>query len=137
MDDSNPSDILGVGTWERIKSDVTLWSGDGTNTGTELEAGLPNISAMYVAQGAKEFNSKYKPYFYGAFRPIKDNGYNGNLASWSNVAGVSAFNASDGECGTQKISSVDDTINYENKVYGKSETVQPPALVVNMWKRIA
>ena len=46
MDDSNPSDILGVGTWERIKSGLTLWSGDGTNTGTKLDAGLPNIIAQ-------------------------------------------------------------------------------------------
>ena len=136
LNDDDPNIKFAPAVWERIASGRTLWSGDGTNTGTELEAGVPNISAMYVAQGAKEFSVNGKPYFYGAFKPIKQNGYNGNSTGWNNMAGVSAFNASDGECGTQKIGSVDDTINYENKVYGKSDTVQPPAIVVNMWRRV-
>ena len=43
MENRDPKDILGVGTWERIANGKTLWGGDGTNTGTELEAGIPNI----------------------------------------------------------------------------------------------
>lgn len=131
MDNANPKDILGFGTWERIKTGVTLWSGDGTNTGTELEAGLPNI-AGYVEGGYGSAG--------GAFRPV---GVGANTRGGGSYKFTSnEFSATFGECGTQipKNETTDTNGNpmiYLNKVYGKSETVQPPALVVNMWRRIA
>ena len=118
MDDSNPSDILGVGTWERIKSGVTLWSGDGTNTGTELEAGLPPITGSY--NGFRTGNSG-NPNAKGAFIMLFDNVETlGGGSGSANRLQHLGFDAS--RC---------------SPIYGNSDTVQPPAIVVNMWRRIA
>lgn len=123
MDNSNPKDILGVGTWERIANGKTLWGGDGTNTGTELEAGIPNVIGRVFCE------TDYGGGVMGAF--IKSYGVKGGNAAGSDSA--VNFDASRGE------TKMDGTLKTDSdyKVYGKSDTVQPPALVVNMWRRIA
>lgn len=90
------------------------------NLGTVKEAGLPNIKGRFGAGGRTV-------YFEGAIsKPVNTelnpsgNGNNFNF-------GTSTFDASNGECkidGTYKS-------NSDYKVYGKSDTVQPPAISVN------
>lgn len=117
MDNANPKDILGVGTWERIKTGVTLWSGDGTNTGTELEAGLPNIKGYYNENcGSGDSTSTDGAIFIDNKR---------NCPWWSGAVNVNRLNRFNIDA------------SRSNPIYGKSETVQPPAIVVNMWRRIA
>lgn len=106
----------------------TFWGGDTTNVGTNLNAGLPNIAGIVASEITSNVTSKW-----GAFKYRNSIGTIGN----SGEAGqpFMNFNASDGECGTQKLTSTKDprgsnepSITYDNKVYGKSETVQPPAI---------
>ena len=90
------------------------------NLGTVKEAGLPNITGIFGAGGR---NIDYggaisKP----QYEQVCQTG-NGNYFSF----GTATFNASNGECKT------DGTYKSESdyKVYGKSNTVQPPAISVN------
>lgn len=90
------------------------------NLGTMKEAGLPNITGKFGAGGRNVT-------FDGAIsNPVNEevcqNG-GGNYFSF----GTSTFNASNGEC------KIDGTYKSESdyKVYGKSNTVQPPSISVN------
>lgn len=119
MDDSNPKDILGIGTWERIKTGVTLWSGDGTNTGTELEAGLPNITGKV---GPFDTGLTIPNSVDGAFYVKSASGTSGGYFDWqTGTNNKEFFDAS--RCSTV----------YKDNC----DTVQPPAIVVNIWRRIA
>ena len=73
----------------------------------------------------------------GAFTKGADVGF--KVATYENqmVSHYPLFNASNGECGTQELTEPNKSITYDNKVYGKSETVQPPAIKVYAWKRTA
>lgn len=117
MDDRNPSDILGVGTWERIANGKTLWGGDGTNTGAELEAGIPNIKGSIDQWDRGLLVTSVD----GAFKmtTTKRDAYSGTWGS--QMPRLDGFDAS--LCSTV----------YKDDC----DTVQPPAIVVNMWRRIA
>ena len=118
MNDSNPSDILGVGTWDRIANGKTLWGGDGTNTGTELEAGVPNIRGRV---GQFDTGSDIYKTVDGAFYVENASGTSGGYIDWpTGTNNKEYFDAS--RCSTV----------YKDDC----TTVQPPAIVVNMWRRI-
>ena len=90
------------------------------NLGKRIEAGLPNITAIFGA-GGREIGyggAVSKP----SYEQTCQNG-SGNYFHF----GTARFNASNGECKT------DGTYKSESdyKVYGKSNTVQPPAISVN------
>lgn len=107
-----------------------LWGG---LTITTLEAGLPNIAGRSVYALSSWNAQQVAIQFTGAYTP--DNiGPGENCWNWNAALGNTGsynlyFNASDGECGTEKLED-DSTINYQNNVYGKSNTVQPPSLQV-------
>ena len=116
--DVNPSTIFGFGTWKRVAQNMTLWgsSADG-EAGTTKSAGLPNITGQIgtcVPTGHTQYAS-------GAFSAISMGaiGNSTNGGTDRNVYGF-AINAS-----------------KSSPIYGNSTTVQPPALVVNIWKRTA
>ena len=112
--DVNPSTIFGFGTWERVAQNMTLWgsSADG-QVGTTKSAGLPNIIGQL--SGVATYTSAYAN---DTLKAIKE--ANSNLPPGSGPTHYStiAFNAS-----------------KSSPIYGNSTTVQPPALVVNIWKR--
>lgn len=93
-------------------------SGGGTNSvaGTEIEAGLPNITGetcTYYWVGATASSG-------ALFCPNKkETSFMQTGVSSGGSAGI-AFDAS-----------------RSNPIYGKSTTVQPPAYVVYIWQRIA
>lgn len=104
----------------------TFWGGDSSNVGTDIPAGIPNIAGVV----ASELTASTA---WGAFRYRMSKSNVGN----SGEAGQSFmnFNASDGECGTQKLRATNYPYNgnepsvvYKNNVYGKSETVQPASI---------
>lgn len=102
-----------VGTWTKIDEDLVLQSSSSTHqAGTTIAAGLPNITGgADVAQG-----SGYDYRATGAFAKVGGSGGN-----WDTGASCRLdFNAS-----------------RSNPIYGNSDTVQPPAYVVNIWKRTA
>lgn len=97
--------------WQLVSSDRALWTGNGSNGNSTIEAGLPNITGNITATrgtGTGAFATGNKV----------DNGqpWDGDGLGATNVW----FDAS-----------------RSSSVYGKSSTVQPPAYVVNVWRRTA
>lgn len=120
---TSPAELYG-GTWERIE-DCTIWGASSLHpAGTKLEAGLPNITG--------DFDSR------------------GNSATYYGVVGGSrgAFltkKASGNKNGSYDVNSAkivaDDVTSFDasrsSSVYGNSDTVQPPAYCINIWRRVA
>ena len=114
--DVNPSTIFGFGTWERVAQNMTLWgsSADG-QVGTTKSAGLPNITGRIA--GVATFSSSYAN---NTLTATKEADSNLSPGTGANHFSTIALNAS-----------------KSSPIYGNSTTVQPPALVVNIWKRTA
>ena len=110
---TNPASLFGIGTWVEVGQGRTLWGADSSHAaGSTIEAGLPNITGTLEANAND--GTEWKT---GAFY---DTGSTVNGGDGGNGGGIIAFDAS-----------------RSNAIYGKSSTVQPPALVVHFWKRTA
>lgn len=129
--DVNPSTIFGFGTWERVAQNMTLWgsSADG-EVGTTKSAGLPNITGEVgyikpITSGSYYQGINYK---IGCFTKSK------NITATPNTRKVESSDILDDneETGLLKFDA-----SSSNSIYGNSTTVQPPALVINIWKRTA
>ena len=103
-------------TWELIAADRVL-QGAGSNhaAGTTIEAGLPNITGA-VNGGAGDWTSHTAN---GAFRAKTKSGEIG-----SSGTAISKY-------------MLELNAAWSSTIYGNSSTVQPPAYVVNIWKRTA
>ncbi|MGN1153585.1 MAG: phage baseplate protein [Candidatus Gastranaerophilaceae bacterium] len=100
------------GTWELVAEGRVLQGADSSHEAdTTIEAGLPNIYGRIGAIGAS--GAVYE----GAFYYDSKGGKLSNDGVADNNVGFDASRCSD--------------------VYGNSDTVQPPAYVVNIWKRTA
>ena len=120
--DINPFDILGFGTWERFAQNMTLWgASDSGQVGTIKNAGLPNITGetRYISENCL-WESASSGAFNGYFSNTSKKISNVALSEPKSNAYYFKFDAS-----------------QSNPIYGNSTTVQPPALVVNIWKRTA
>ncbi len=100
------------GTWEKVSEGRVLQGikGDQVAGGT-VEAGLPNITGTFGG-------SAYGATVGGAF---------------SDIGGRSSYERGGG--GSNCIVGFD--ASRSSSIYGKSDTVQPPAYLVNIWKRTA
>lgn len=97
-------------TWEMVATNRALWGGNGTNGNTTIAAGLPAIP---------ENGSHSHPLTQAA----SDSGFGYPGA---------------GNPGSSKIyTDVAGNHSHNGGVYGASNTVQPPAYVVNVWRRTA
>ena len=121
LNDTDPGSLFG-GVWEKICQGRTLFGADDTyNPGDLIEAGLPNIIGEIHAN-TNYSGSPYSGNFSGAFHSVNMI----NTQYYLNGRGVGngwtdiGFDAS-----------------RSNSIYGKSNTVQPPALVINIWKRVS
>lgn len=104
------------GTWEKVSEGRVLQGSDDTHkAGTTIEAGLPNITGSLNASNMYPFGSAS-----GAFSSLTSAG--GYTGANSGAGGYhnANFNAEN-----------------SNPIYGASDTVQPPAFVVNIWRRVA
>ena len=104
------------GTWQLVASGKALWTGNGTNGNSTIAAGLPNFTGQLVN--------------------VQVLG-----ASGTGVCSVESYTARDtgtghsgGGIATFKI---DGSKGGTDSIVGKSSTVQPPAYVVNVWRRTA
>lgn len=124
---TSPAELYG-GTWERIE-DCTIWGASDTHpAGTMVEAGLPNITGRLATRALKSV------YETGVFLTQE----NGALKSIA-VDSVEDFN--------NLITTEDATTRYggslaidasaSSPIYGASDTVQPPAYCMYIWRRIA
>lgn len=119
-------------TWTLVSSGKALWTGNGTAgsgtttnanyanapANTTIAAGLPNITGTYAHQCLMNSSAGTES---GAL-------YTGTASANSQHAG-----GTDGS-GKQAIGF---DASRSNAIYSKSSTVQPPAYVVNVWRRTA
>ena len=120
-DPTSPASFIG-GTWERIEN-CTIWGASSLHpAGTTVEAGLPNITGGFA------FSS-----YSGA----------GGWLSVSEASGVfkgregSGAVAQAGVTGVQGTVAVDMDASKSSQIYGASDTVQPPAYCLYLWRRVA
>ena len=120
-DDVCPLEKLGIGKWVNLKEfagDTVLQIFSGSNNrkpGSFVPAGLPNITGTITEEGCNSYNGTgalYTLYLTSS----KDNIWD----DWVNYKTIIGFDAS-----------------RSNPIYGNSDTVQPPAYVVNAWQRVA
>lgn len=113
------------GEWQKLTGRYVLQcSDDNHKAGTTIEAGLPDITGSFTVVGdGSESNWISNTHGQGAFYDVVDNSnrqyyahcvFNDNSGTYHQ-----AFDAS-----------------RSNPIYGRSDTVQPPARIVNVWKRI-
>lgn len=118
-DPTSPASFIG-GTWERIK-DCTIWgASDAHPAGTTVEAGLPDI----YSQTNDVLFSSSDPYQSGsAFKTLFGGVANGFVSS-SGISNIYRAN-------------VQLKASLDNSIYGASNTVQPPAYCMYIWRRVA
>lgn len=111
---TSPAALFG-GTWQEIAQNrVLMGAGTGYTAGTTVEAGLPNITGSFVAD--VRMNSHEVS---GAFTAGKWLASTGENSSDSRVYKFSL------------------DASKSNAIYGRSNTVQPAAYYVHIWRRVA
>lgn len=122
---TSPAELYG-GTWERIE-DCTIWGASDTHpAGTKLEAGLPNITGKFVAALRDGFTNDSHTRITGAFY---ENGTTTGEDSYNSIS-TSVGIPSDG-------APFGFDASRSNSIYGASDTVQPPAYCLYLWRRVA
>jgi hypothetical protein len=111
-------------TWEMVVSGRALWTGNGSNGNTTIAAGLPNITGSVGAMRNDDTAIRAFTNASGAF-------YTSDYGSSAKYAYISA-NEQTGVPNKAEFSA-----SRSSSVYGSSNTVQPPAYVVNVWRRTA
>lgn len=103
-------------TWQLVSSGRALWTGNGNNGNSTIEAGLPNITGRWEDYtNANSLNDTT-----GAFWATSTTNRGGIGSGWNFYSRTISFGA-----------------DRSSSIYGKSSTVQPPAYVVNVWRRTA
>lgn len=111
---TSPAALFG-GTWQEIAFNrVLMGAGSGHAAGSTVEAGLPNITGSFVAD-VKKGEHKVS----GAFTAGNEIASTGEYNSFSNVYKFSL------------------DASKSNAIYGRSNTVQPAAYYVHIWRRVA
>lgn len=115
--------LISGSTWELVSQDRVL-QGAGTrgSAGGTLEAGLPNITGSITPKAANNdgYNTTNDNSGTGALS-VTNAGFNARTAGLTSAqynVGTIGFNAS-----------------RSNSIYGASNTVQPPAYLINVFKR--
>ena len=111
---TSPAALFG-GTWQEIAQNrVLMGAGSGHAAGSTVEAGLPNITGSYVAD-VKKGEHKVS----GAFTAGNEIASTGEYNNFSDVYKFSL------------------DASKSNAIYGRSNTVQPAAYYVHIWRRVA
>lgn len=111
---TSPAALFG-GTWEQIASERVLMGASSSHAaGTTVNAGLPNITGSFVAD-VKKGEHKVS----GAFTAGNVIASTGEYNSFSDVYKFSL------------------DASKSNAIYGRSNTVQPAAYYVHIWRRVA
>lgn len=109
-------------TWTLVSSGKALWTGTGSNGNTTIAAGLPNITG------------KCTPWIYNMTLAVK------NTSGAFKVTESTVRTGNNNDITTRTITgsnNIDFAASRSNSIYGNSSTVQPPAYVVNVWRRTA
>lgn len=120
-----PGEEDGLAQWEEIAQDKVL-QGAVSGAGGTIEAGLPNIKGdIMTGDGNSGVTSVFGVggKHNGALYVDRDKNFSNDAYAASAGTGNNAFGFSF-------------DASKSNNIYGKSETVQPPAYKVHFWKRI-
>ena len=110
------------GTWEKVSEGRVLQGVTGEQVaGNTVDAGLPNITGAFKSS---RYDDTINWAVVGAEGAFYDAGNSTN----------STTNYSGGAAPTKKYAF---DASRSNPIYGKYDTVQPPAYLVNIWKRVA
>lgn len=155
VNDVSPEKFLG-GEWVKISQGRVLQGASGTQTaGTEVSAGLPNISVssngehthtrgsmnitgdivVHGSGGCTVINTS-RGAFYGTGISSEFQHSSDCWGSYSSE-GVVNFSADRTWTGSTSSDGAHSHNAYITGITGTSTTVQPPALLVNIWKRTA
>lgn len=127
VDNTSPAELFG-GTWEQIASNRVLMGVDKGNTkpGTTVSAGLPNITGSLISTATSSGS--------GPFR-----GNSNSVTGHGALSIIAAVNKT--YCGYSRYDGQEYSIGFNaansSSIYGSSNTVQPPAYLVNIWQRIS
>ena len=109
------------GKWELIEEGRALWTTESNDGGELIDAGLPNIKGDLTLVGGGSSGG-----WFTANGAIKEKS-SGNRRYWASSNGASTGVSIGFEIDASK----------SNEIYGKSDTVQPPAIKVYAFKRIS
>jgi len=154
VNDVSPAAFLG-GTWIKISQGRVLQGASDTQTaGTEVSAGLPNISvssngehthtrgSMNITGNIVMHGAGTCTVIMGANGAFYGSGIRGAYDAASCINGISSydsafFSADRTWTGSTSSAGAHSHSAYITNITGNSTTVQPPALLVNIWKRTA
>ena len=105
--------LIAGSQWNIVSNGRALWGGNGSNANSTIEAGLPNITGTF-----------------GATRAIGYDSASGAVSQSSNLVDSGSGSGRYGRIFTINAS-------HSSSIYGNSNTVQPPAYIVNVWRRTA
>lgn len=152
VNDVSPAAFLG-GTWEKISQGRVLQGASDTQTaGTEVSAGLPNISVSSDGAHTHTRGSMNITGIVAIHNGCTNIGYEEGAffesGTESAYQGVDCFSGSSSQkyinfsadrtwTGSTSSDGAHSHDAYITGITGNSTTVQPPALLVNIWKRTA
>lgn len=119
------------GGWEKLTGRYVLQCSDDTHAaGTTVEAGLPNITGDTRSMGWSTSDSDVL----GCDEWLNNSGpYKRSIFVNNGEHIVPIWNQ---EQGLRRVG-VNFDASRSNPIYGRSDTVQPPARIVNVWKRVS
>lgn len=122
-----PLQTLGIGTWELVSSGKVLQGAQNSSeTGTEKAAGLPQLQLVMRTDSTSSTTTEL-------LNQYGNDGYTATTPS--NTSGTDECMTTNYTTHNAKNAYMD---LYDNTgIYGKSNTVQPPAYLVNIWQRIS
>lgn len=122
-DPISPAQLFG-GTWEQIAQDRVLMGASSTHAaGSTVEAGLPNITGSYVDTGSDQTPLR------GTTGGATATGAFHFTTRSTSYAGFSRYGGT--------LYNLFFDASKSNSIYGSSDTVQPPAYYVHIWRRVA
>lgn len=128
-DPTSPASFIG-GTWERIE-DCTIWGASDTHpAGTKLEAGLPNITGYAYTRGVDSDSSTKQSVIF-------NDGAGGAFSVLNDVSEYTSFYDILTKNGKNNSAKLSFNASTSNPIYGASDTVQPPAYCMYIWRRVA
>ena len=121
---TSPAALFG-GTWVKIAENRAIMGASRSHAaGTTVEAGLPNITGSLSETSN---NGKSSP-------------FRGNKNAISSIGALTVTEVSSPFCGYDGYEGSTYNINFDasrsNSIYGRSNTVQPAAYYVHIWRRV-
>ena len=107
--------LIAGSQWQIVGAGRALWGGNGSNANSIIEAGLPNITGAFSPTGLASIANSI-----GCFATISNNDTDYAQSIRGGYGARISFN-----------------VTTSSTIYGKSNTVQPPAYIVNVWRRAA